>query len=760
MNKYLHLLFLILLLISCKNPVTTTMYQPITIIPAPAHSEKLNGQFTLATNLTLQLPSNVDWRMTGQRLIDQSKKINNIDIELLPDDPNSDIILEYKAAISSDEGHELDINPKQIIIRAKEEQGAFYGVQSLIQLIYNNKNALPCVHIEDAPRFSWRGTHLDVSRHFFGVEIVKKYIDLLALHKMNYFHWHLTDDQGWRIEIKKYPKLTSIGAFRDETLVGHYNDQPHQFDGKRYGGFYTQEQIKEVVQYAKERFVTVVPEIELPGHAQAALSAYPELGCEDVVLKPLQIWGVSNNIFCPEEATFTFLENVLDEVIALFPGKYIHVGGDECPKVKWEESAFCQKLMKAEGLRDGHELQSYFIQRIEKYVNSKGKQIIGWDEILEGGLAPNATVMSWQGIEGGIAAAKEHHDVIMTPTSHCYFDYYQSDHPEEPLAIGGLIPLQKVYDYEPIPDELTPEQAKYILGTQANIWTEYMPTSEKLDYMAFPRICALAEVAWLPKENKNFSDFVQRLIPHIKLLRELKVNTANHLYEIGSSVQATGKGVLLQLNTIAPDAEIRYTRDGSEPTQQSLLYKDSVLITESTGLSVLAFSKSGDKSRMVDFNFDFHLAAGKNITLTNQPHPKYIGGGNGSIINGLNGSDERYGDSEWLGFEGTDFEAVIDLRETRELQKVGFRFFKGEGQWIYLPKLVKVLTSDDGTIFTDAASLSNINGDKKVVEVSVSLKNPKARYVKVIAENYGIIPKGSQGAGSKAWLFVDEIKVY
>ena len=376
--------------------------------------------------------------------------------------------------------------------------------------------------------------HLDVARHFMPVEFIKRYIDLMAMHKMNRFHWHLTEDQGWRIEIKQYPRLTEVGAWRDSTLVGHYGSGV--YDGERHGGFYTQEEVREVVAYAQERFITVIPEIEMPGHSSAALAAYPELGCEPEKKYHVQsTWGVFEDIYCPSETTFTFLENVLTEVMALFPSEYIHIGGDEAPKDAWRKSELAQQVIQREGLADEHELQSYFIRRIEKFLNKHGRQIIGWDEILEGGLAPNATVMSWRGIQGGIEAARQQHNVIMTPGSHCYLDHYQANPDTEPLAIGGFTTLEKTYSYEPTPAELSEEEARYILGAQGNIWTEYMHSGEKVEYMAYPRATALAEVVWSPKEKRNWTDFWRRLQTHFKRLDALGVNYADH-YEGGIPV--------------------------------------------------------------------------------------------------------------------------------------------------------------------------------------------------------------------------------
>jgi hexosaminidase len=409
--------------------------------------------------------------------------------------------------------YKLEAKKNGIYINGDNEAGVFYGVQTLLQLLpveKSNALAIPFVNIEDYPRFQYRGLMLDVGRHFFDVAFVKRYIDYIALHKMNYFHWHLTEDQGWRIEIKRYPKLTSVGAYRDGTIIGHHPGTGN--DSTRYGGFYTQEQVKEVVAYAAKRYVTVVPEIEMPGHSSAALTAYPWLGCTGGPYMVKQNWGVHKDVFCAgNDSVFTFLQNVLDEVIPLFPSKYVHIGGDECPKDAWKVCPKCQARIKALGLKDEHELQSYFVQRMEKHINKKGKILIGWDEILEGGLAPNATVMSWRGEKGGIEAAKQNHHVIMTPTTYVYLDYGQKK-PEDSLVIGGFLPLEKVYSYEPYPKELSPEQAqKYILGAQGNVWTEYMGFPRKVEYMIFPRATALSEVLWSPAASKNYDDFKKRL---------------------------------------------------------------------------------------------------------------------------------------------------------------------------------------------------------------------------------------------------------
>jgi hexosaminidase len=444
------------------------------------------------------------------------------------------------------EGYKLTVDDSGISILAKDGAGLFYGIQSLIQLVGAYGTQMPVMTIVDYPRFQYRGMHLDVGRHMFPTEFIKKYIDLLAFHKMNRFHWHLTEDQGWRIEIKKYPKLQEVAAFRNETVIGHARtadrNNKKNFDGKRYGGFYTQDEIRDIVKYAEARYVTIVPEIEMPGHALAALSAYPNLGCTGGPYTAATTWGVFDDVFCAgKDETFTFLEGVLDEVLELFPGKYIHIGGDESPKTRWEKCPHCQKRMKAENLKDEHALQSYFIQRMEKYLNGKGRQIIGWDEILEGGLAPNATVMSWRGEEGGIDAAKQNHDVIMTPGNWCYFDHYQDTTSKtEPLAIGGFTPVSEVYGYEPVPPQLSGAEANHVLGAQANVWTEYIPTAEHVEYMVYPRAVAMAEVLWTPKEKRNYNDFLKRMGTHFKRLDERKVNYAKHILKDVEKVGNSG----------------------------------------------------------------------------------------------------------------------------------------------------------------------------------------------------------------------------
>ena len=505
------------------------------VIPQPVQMEVGRGIFDLDadTRIVLTNPTNEVQQLTESwaRPIRATSGFNLQLVDTPSDAPSNTITLRLSPDASHPaEGYHLDVTSDAVTVEAKTPAGLFYGLQTLTQLLSGGHSSgwsVPVVQIVDAPRFAYRGMHLDVGRHFFPVAFVKKYIDLLAMYKMNKFHWHLTEDQGWRIEIKKYPKLTEIGAYRKETVVGknfERFDRPYVGDGQPHGGFYTQDEVREVVAYARARYIDVIPEIEMPGHATAALAAYPELACTDGPFNVPTTWGIFEDVFCPKEETFQFLEDVLTEVIALFPSQYIHIGGDEVLKVRWKESELAQEVITREGLADEEELQSYFIKRIEAFLQAQGRRLIGWDEILEGGLAPDATVMSWRGMEGGIEAARQGHDVIMTPTSHTYFDYYQGDPVQEPLAIRGLTPLEKVYGFEPVPETLSAEDAAHILGAQGNVWTEYMATTDYVEYMVFPRMLALAEVVWSPQELRNWEDFVQRLPAQLQHLDTLGVN--------------------------------------------------------------------------------------------------------------------------------------------------------------------------------------------------------------------------------------------
>ncbi len=519
------------------------------IVPFPEHISPGVGEFQLNgdTRILLSDPADVEMRALGAYAADLLYATLGVTVPVADDaaihaaEDAILLLLTSDESSADPEGYRLIVNPGSISIMAPAHAGLFYGLQTLRHLPFTLGSAQAteaehsvsvategiwstrAVSIKDSPRFPYRGMHLDVGRHFFPVEFIKRYIDLMAMYKMNRFHWHLTEDQGWRIEIKKYPRLTEVGAFRRETIL-EKNFDPYVGDGERYGGFYTQDEVREIVAHAQTRYITVIPEIEMPGHSVAAIAAYPELACTDGPFDVSTIWGVHEDIYCPKEETFTFLEDVLLEVMDLFPSTYIHIGGDEAPKARWEESDVAQEVISREGLADEHELQSYFIRRIETFLRAHGRKLIGWDEILEGGLAPEATVMSWRGFSPGIEAARQGHDVIMTPTSHMYFDYYQADPEGEPLTIGGLITLEDVYEFEPIPDSLASDEVQRIIGAQANVWTEYMKTTEYVEYMVFPRALALSEVVWSRKDKRDWEFFVSRLPSHFALLDRLGVN--------------------------------------------------------------------------------------------------------------------------------------------------------------------------------------------------------------------------------------------
>ncbi|NCO63043.1 MAG: family 20 glycosylhydrolase [Flavobacteriales bacterium] len=745
-------------LFNCKE--TDISRSEVFIIPKPLKLIINKGHFII--NQTTGINYSEEFKVSAEFLKAFIEDGSNIKLK-----KNNTITFAKDQNISNPEGYTINILPNRININAKTDQGAFYAVQTLRQLLppefengsYTSHTVLlPCITIQDEPQFEYRGMHLDVGRHMFSVAFIKKYIDALAMLKMNTFHWHLTEDQGWRIEIKKYPKLQEIAAFRNETLMGHYSTEPQQFDGKLYGGYYTQEDIKAVVAYAQKRHVTVIPEIELPGHSQAAIAAYPELGCTGEPIEVATKWGVFEDIYCPKEETFKFLEDVLDEVLALFPSEYIHIGGDEAPKTRWKNCEHCQTLIKTKGLKDEHELQSYFISRIETYLNSKGRQIIGWDEILEGGLAPNATVMSWRGTQGAIEAAKQHHKVVMTPTSHCYFDYYQSENENEPLAIGGFLPLEKVYYFNPIPEELTKDEASYILGAQGNIWTEYIPNEKHLEYMAFPRMLAMSEVVWSTPENKNYEDFINSLERFHKRLEILDINYANHLYNIEGQLTSEG----YELKTLIKEKFIRFTLDGTLPNLESELYSKPIPITKNTTINAAVFNSEKKLGTTFSQTVNYHKAFGKSITINTLPHKAYSGSGAQGLINGISGSDTRYGDKEWLGFSGEDIEITIDLGQETEIGSVYTRCYAANGQWIYLPKgaQIDLIDNEGKSIFDRYIELLTEGLDSKFTsKIGMEFDGINARYIKLKFQNYGNIPESNQGAGNKAWTFIDEIIV-
>lgn len=651
------------------------------------------------------------------------------------------------------EGYQLAVTNSGIDIEYSSYQSLCNAFQTLNQLIQNPKE-LAGIRISDQPAYDYRGVHLDCSRHYFTILELRKFIDQMAKLKFNRFHWHLTDDQGWRIEIKKYPKLTSIGAWRDSTLIGHFSKQPAEWDRSKYGGYYTQEEAKDLVAYARIRGIEIIPEIEMPGHASAAIAAYPELSCTEKQIPVVGTWGVFDDVFCSQEKTRSFLKDVLDEIIEIFPSKVIHIGGDECPKVNWEKCPKCQSIMKQNNLKTSHELQSFFIRDIEKHVNAKGRTIIGWDEILEGGLAPNAQVMSWQGMEGGIAAAKLKHQVVMTPTSYCYFDYYQSGHPSEPLAIGGYLPLEKVYQFDPVKG-LEDEYKRYILGAQANLWTEYLPNIQSVEYSAFPRLVAMAEILW-NKGKVPYADFVEAL-------------SANYLQQLRND------GVRFSTSFLDPKLEIRPYQTGVsyefiKPVEDVVFSVNNEIVN---GISIertdqvrehryLIHSNIGDQElRVCDYTFISHLALGKPVSFATKPHEKYDHNGSLGITDGVAGKKPWKG-NEWLGFNNDTVQFTLDLETLTSFGKLQIETLNDPGSWIYRPERFIIQLSKDGKKF------KTVSKGKMYAEEKPGILNPfadlirvnkkmKARYVKVTIFNKELIPQGQTGAGFTPWTFINEI---
>lgn len=752
--------------------IKITAQSALNIIPKPQSiisTGKGNFVIDKNTSLSYDKPSFSSIAVLEQ-LQRRIQVIQQYSLNITDNKPKKNYISLSFKVLNKPEGYELTVTEKGIEIAAETAVGHFYGYQTLLQMLpaevysssiqANIKLNVPMVSIKDFPRFGHRGIMIDAARHFFPVEFMKKIIDQLALHKLNTLHWHLTDDQGWRIEIKKYPKLTEVGSIRKQTMLGHYTDQ--KYDGKPYGGFYTQDQIRNLIEYAKERFVTIIPEIEMPGHGLAALASYPELGCGPGPYEVKTNWGVEKNVYCPNEQTFTFLEDVLTEVMDLFPSQYIHIGGDECPKDTWKKSEFCQTLMKKEDLKDEHELQSYFIKRIDKFVSSKGKKIIGWDEILEGGLSENATVMSWRGEAGGIEAAKQKHDVIMTPSTYMYLDYYQAKKITEPLAIGGFLPLEKVYAYEPLSKELKPEQHKYIKGIQANLWTEYIADGQYAEYMLYPRATAMSEIAW-SAPNKDFENFKMRLNTQLERYDQLGVNYSKSMYNVRFNTVANAKNMAVaNLSSNYNNGIIRYTVDGTTPNEKSLIYdiNQKISLSNSKLITAAVFNNSGKMvSKPSSQNFIISKSTLKKYTLKNYPD-KFKGTGQYALNDGIRGD---IGDDEvWVGLEGKDLEYVVDLGNKMRFTTVGIGFQSNSDSWILGPQTVEIFVSNDNVNFKSVKTIQLGDGSRKaayVQQINGNVETQNARYVKVKAKHYGKLPEGHQGAGNPSYLFVDEISI-
>lgn len=761
--KKIFLFSILLLSIFCKAQL------PTVIIPQPVNIQVNAGFFTIDTKTSIYLNNSKELITTAHFLTNAIKNIAGFDLAITPATNKSIQLLIEKIVVNNEEGYEIKVTSSAIIIKANTRAGILYGIQSLLQTLpairTNEVLQVPCMSITDYPRFKYRGMHLDVSRHFFGPEFIKEYIDLIASYKMNVFHWHLVDDQGWRIEIKKYPKLNSVGAWRVDQTDKIWGSRPQakQAEQPTYGGYYTQQQIKEIIKYAAERNVTVVPEIELPGHVASAIASYPELCCTQQPQLPLTGGNYSNmssNYCAGNDSVFKFLENVLTEVIDLFPSQYIHIGGDEVDKSPWKKCTKCQARIKKEGLKNEEELQSYFIKRIEKFVTSKHRKIIGWDEILEGGLAPSATVMSWRGEAGGIEAAKMKHDVIMTPGKPVYFDHYQAGPEGEPIAIGGMNTLKNVYDYEPVPAELNAEEAKYVLGAQANLWTEFITTAEQVEYMILPRMPALAEVVWSSKENRNWQSFNERLQNHFRGYGQKGLRYCPGNYTVNIKPVAQNGKLFVSLFSEIMNSEIVYSTDGTEPTLNSNRYtapveiNSSVLLKTSTVLNGRIMGVQAARQ-----SFAMHKGIGKNVTYLNPVSRYYLANGPNSLTDGVRGTNAvgKY----WHGFSTKDMIATIDLGETKNIQAIALGCLQKYNDWIFLPQSVKFETSVNGIDFEEIQTVKNqisISEKNAQFDFKTSFLSKAAKFIRVTAKN-NICPPGHSGEGKPGWIFADEIIV-
>lgn len=772
--KKLWMIFILPLLVSCNKNEEKVSYS---VIPLPQEISLLDAaSFRLDEKVAILYPfDNTLLKQNAEFLSLYVKQAMGAPLVVAPMDEavterGKSVILALDSSIAHKEGYRITVTEQNVRIEGQTEAGVFYGIQTLRKAIpAQTKGAvmLPAAVVNDEPRFAYRGMHLDVSRHFFSVDFVKKYIDLLALHNMNTFHWHLTDDQGWRIEINKYPKLTEVGSVRHRTVVGYLGSG--EYDTTDYGGYYTQAELKEVVRYARERYINIIPEVDLPGHMLAALAAYPEFGCTGGPYEVCPDWGVFEDVLCVgNEKTMQFLEDVMLELMDIFPSRYIHIGGDEAPRTRWKQCPKCQNRIKQEGLKADSKhtaedrLQSYCMKRIEKFLNEHGRQIIGWDELLEGDIAPNATVMSWRGSSGGIEAARMGHDVIMAPNSHCYFDFYQTDKTEsEPLAIGGYLPLEKVYGLEPTAG-LTPEQAERVLGAQANLWTEYIASTEHVEYMVLPRMAALAEVQWVQPAQKDFDDFTARLAKLLTLYQRDGLNYSKHIYDIKASFvpDTLNKALIVTMNTI-DNVPIYYTLDGSKPTEHSQKYVSPISIQHSAHFRAEAIRPNND-GRVLEKEFLFNKATLASISLTVPPAPKYTYQGAITLVDGIMGN-ENFSTGAWLGFIGESPAAIIDFGKATEIRQVAVNSMTYMNAWIMGITGLEVFVSEDNRHYVKVAEKSfpaETDIKKRSIEKYTADFNPvSTRYVKIQIKGSSVLPQGHAGAGKMPYLFLDEIQI-
>lgn len=759
-------------LLASANPVTQkASYQ---VIPLPqAITEQQGTPFVLSAYTVIAYPEgNNKLKRNAELLAGYIFNLTGTQLPVVSNAPKANaIVLKDDLKSDNSEAYNLTITPELITINGASPAGNFYGCQTLRKSIPEQKVGLvefPCVSISDQPRFAYRGAHFDVSRHFFPVDSVKAFIDMIALHNINKFHWHITDDQGWRLEIKSRPELTTKGSIRPGTMSNKDFDST---DGIPYGGYYTQDQAREIVKYAADRHITVIPEIDLPGHMLAALKAYPELGCTGGPYELWTKWGVSEDVLCAgNDSTIKFIDDVLAEVVDVFPSEYIHVGGDECPKVRWESCPKCQAKIKQLGLKsDKHstaeqKLQSYVMTEASNSLSKRGRKMIGWDEILEGGLTPGAVVMSWRGTEGAIEAAKQNHYAILTPTNYCYFDYYQTnDRANEPLAGGGVVTLEQIYNFNPALDALTDEQKKYIMGAQANLWSEYVPNLYTAQYQELPRMAALSEVQWCEPEAKDYTEFQRRLQQMLATYDALDYVYARHVFDITPHlINNPEKGcITAHLSTMGSDARIFYTLDGTEPTEQSNLYTGPVDLNKSCTIKAVAIRPSG-RSHVWTDSVVFNKATSHDVKLAHAPHSRYAANGGATLVDGRFGTP-TFTTGEWIGWEGKPIIATIDLGKDEEISKAGIRLLVDTPNWIFDARGIKIEVSANGKKWTTVASekFEPMKAHTDYIKLhEYSFKPVKARYVRITAECETHLPQWhGVGYNKPGFIFADEIIV-
>lgn len=771
----------------------------IHIIPMPNKIEKKEGAFRFNNCTMLRVDtSDQGFVRAVTPLVTKIRQSTGIDL-LSPQKCRmlSQINIVKDAAVASEEGYIIDITPSVIEVRASAPAGVFYAIQSLLQMLpvyaqsASSESAMdydiPCVRIEDGPVYAYRGIMLDVARHYMPVDQIKRIIDVMAMQKMNRFHWHLTDSQGWRFESKKYPKLTETGAYRKGNPRSYSYDYESRKDDTLYGGYYTREQMLDVVKYAEERFITIIPEVEMPSHSRAALASYPQLACLDSNGKKFAYPSNIQDELCTGEETFTFITDILTEVMEIFPGKYIHIGGDEATKANWKKCPVCRDKMKTLNIKTVNELQSHFIARIDQFISEHGRQVIGWDEILQGGLAPNATVMSWRGEKGGIEAARLKHSFIMAPSSYCYLDYYQSNDLDEPVAWGGYLPLSKVYSYDPSMTITSDTERTYLLGVQGNLWTEHIPDYLQAQYMLFPRATALAEVGWTRPEHKNFENFLLRMTHYGRILDTYGIRYAHKMTDMKQSVTIDPEGaVVVRFDSIqAPQgSKLLYSYIDKIPASAlplyrsyfddpakipfndkgesfALAYKDGIKVEEDAKLLLTVTDPgSGFEYSRRRIEVLTHKAVGKKITYKIKPSDTYSKSGDQVILNGFRGNNNNYKDPEWLAWNGKVFEGTIDFDKPEKMDSIELSFYHNPTDWIWYPKSVEVSGSSDGINYTVLKQVSPERPDSKGgASMILHFKTANIRYLRIKANPLDKIPAGKSGAGRAPWMFVGEVVV-